>query len=144
MEPAALTRLDSQLESYTGTEWGHLASEAEGRTSYREHYGFIWRTDKVAYADRAVNYADDRDLFAREPYSAAFHRLDTGQTVALATVHIKFGDSQADRRPEIVALSRYWTWLAEFYPDADLRVLAGDMNMEPDDAGWHSIAVHAC
>src|SRR5690625_1173634 len=43
MTPAALGRLDRALESYTGVEWAYLASEAEGRTRYQEHYGFVWR-----------------------------------------------------------------------------------------------------
>lgn len=117
-------------------QWGHTASEAEGRTSYQEHYGFLWRKDRIAYSGKAVSYVDQRDLFAREPYSALFKRLATNQTIALATVHIRYGDSEADRRPEIRALGRYWQWLGASYPNADLHVLVGDMNMPPDDPAW--------
>lgn len=143
MKPEALAGLEKALEQRTGVAWEHMASGAKGRSTYREHYGFIWRTDKVAYTGRAVSYIDDRDLFAREPFSAVFKRLDTGDTIALATVHIMFGDSKADRRPEIVALSRYWAWLSEVYPDADLQVLTGDMNMPPTDKGWQALDKHA-
>lgn len=136
MDPAALSRLERTLEARTGVEWAYIASEAEGRTSYKEHYGFIWRTAKVAYAGDGVSYIDDRDKFAREPFSALFKRKATGQTIALATVHIRYGDSHADRRPEIRALGRYWRWFMANYRHADLHVLMGDMNMEPDDPSW--------
>src|SRR5699024_4775314 len=136
MTPAALGRLDRALESYTGVEWAYLASEAEGRTRYQEHYGFVWRTGKLTYAGNVVSYLDDKDLFAREPFSAAFRRSDNGQVLALATVHIRFGDSKADRRPEIRALGRYWHWFSGVYRNADFYVMTGDMNMAPDDPAW--------
>lgn len=144
MEPTALARMDNALEDWTGQQWQHLASEAEGRTSYKEHYGFLWRTDRIVFTGQAVSYIDDRAAFARDPFAAVFRSKGNGRRIALATVHIRFGDSQADRRPEIRALAHYWRWLAQIYPDADLRVLAGDMNMAPDDPAWrHNVVDHA-
>lgn len=139
MDPVALRRLDKQLEQYTGVSWGHLASEAEGRTGYQEHYGFVWRRDRVMFTGKAITYIDAKQRFAREPFSALFIGLRHGKTIALATVHIVFGDSQADRRPEIRALSDYWHWFRGTYSDADVYVLAGDMNMPPGDPAWNEL-----
>lgn len=143
MKPAALARLRDVLEQRTGVAWNQIASGAEGRSTYQEHYGFIWRTDKVKYIGGAVSYLDTRDAFAREPFSALFQRLDTGDEFAFATVHIRFGDSRADRSPEILALGEYWRWLAETYPDAQLRILSGDFNTPPGDPAWRVLDKNA-
>lgn len=139
MDPAALKHLDRKLERYTGVEWRHMASEAEGGQYYKEHYGLLWRPDRVEYTGQAVVYLDQREYFLREPYSALFQSRLTDRTIALATVHILYGDSEADRIPEIKALSRYWQWLAATYSDADLYVLTGDMNMPPGDPAWQKL-----
>lgn len=62
MEPAALTRLRDILEQRTGIAWRQLTSDAVGRSRYKEHYGFLWRVDKVAYVDGAVSYLDRGEL----------------------------------------------------------------------------------
>lgn len=143
MTPNALAHMARRLEHITGVPWRYMASEAEGRTQYQEHYGFLWRVDKAAYEGGALSYIDDRDMFAREPFSAAFRRLDNGRILAVATVHIRFGDGKADRRPEIQALGRYWLWFYDTYSQAHRHILTGDMNMPPDDAGWASMRQHA-
>lgn len=143
MKPAALARLCDVLEQRTGVVWNQIASGAEGRSTYQEHYGFIWRTDKVKYIGGAVSYLDTTDAFAREPFSALFQRLDTGDKFSFATVHIRFGDSRADRSPEIRALGEYWRWLAETYPDAQLRILSGDFNTPPGDPAWRALDKNA-
>lgn len=136
MEPAALTRLRDTLERRTGVAWRQLSSDAVGRRRYKEHYGFLWRTDKVAYVDGAVSYLDPGDMFAREPFSARFKRLDTGEMFAVGTVHIRFGKSRRDRTPEIRALADYWRWLAEIYDGTALRLMMGDFNTQPGDPAW--------
>ncbi|WP_417421283.1 helix-hairpin-helix domain-containing protein [Halomonas sp.] len=77
----------------------------------------------------------NRDAFAREPFSAQFRSGLTGQTFALANVHITYGSSVGDRLPEVEALASYWQWLKEVYPDTP-RLLAGDFNLRPSHDGW--------
>ncbi|WP_458527260.1 helix-hairpin-helix domain-containing protein [Onishia taeanensis] len=135
MELSALHRLERELEALSGEEWAAIASDDLGRSSYREHYGFLWRESEVEYIDGAVIFLDHRDVFAREPYSARFRDSDTGTEFAAATVHVVYGDSISDRLPEIEALADYWQWLTEIYPDTP-RLLMGDYNLPPQHAGW--------
>ncbi|SHE75586.1 Endonuclease/Exonuclease/phosphatase family protein [Modicisalibacter ilicicola DSM 19980] len=92
----------------------------------------------MEYASGAVVFLDPEELFAREPYSARFRDVDTGQEFATATVHIVFGDGVSDRLPEIDALADYWQWLGDVYPDSP-RLLMGDFNLSPDHPSWEAL-----
>lgn len=137
MKPQAIEALERRLESVTNEAWGSLASDTIGRGSYKEAYGFLWRESDVAFEGGAVVYLDPGDIFAREPFSAIFADRDDGQRFVLASVHILYGDSKADRTPEIRALSDYWDWLEESF-DAPV-VLAGDFNMAPSEPAWREL-----
>ena len=136
MTPEAVDELERALESATQRAWGSLVSDAVG-DGYQERYAFIWREAEVAYVDGAVVYVDDRDAFAREPFSARFRDRSSGEVFAAATVHILYGDGVADRTPEIRALRRYWSWLGEIYPEeTERQLLMGDFNLPPDHPAW--------
>jgi len=128
MSEDALQALAQELTRLTGKHWSAMASHAVGRSSYKEMYGFVWRDDAVAYEDGAVTYLDRSDTFEREPYSARFKSLKDGTTFVVATVHILYGKSQADRASEITALSSYWAWLKDTYPGNNQIMLMGDFN----------------
>ena len=138
MDPAALGRLEASLEELSGEPWSAMASHALGRSSYEEHYAFLWRESEVAYEDGAVVFIDHGDVFSREPYSARFRDVDTGDLLTLATVHVVYGDSVSDRLPEIEALADYWQWLDEAHPQTP-RLLAGDFNLAPDHPAWQAL-----
>ncbi|KJD19873.1 helix-hairpin-helix domain-containing protein [Vreelandella aquamarina] len=138
MNEEALERLEAELEAASDESWSSMASHALGRSTYREHYGFVWRDSAVSYDSGAVVYIDSRDVFAREPFSAQFRSDRTGQQFALANVHITYGRSIGDRLPEIEALASYWQWLEEVYPDTP-RLLVGDFNLRPSHNGWEPL-----
>lgn len=131
-----LKRLHRALEAASGERWGMMESHSLGRNGYKEKYAFLWRLSRVEYVDGAVVYLDTTDHFAREPYSARFRERESGFEFIAATVHITYGDSVADRTPEIRALRDYWEWLAEIYPHTEARFLMGDFNLPPDHAAW--------
>ena len=138
MDPMALVQLEEAVEAVSGENWSSMASDDLGRSSYREHYGFLWRESEIEYDSGAVVFLDSRDVFAREPYSAKFTALEDGHQFAAATVHVLYGDSISDRLPEIEALADYWQWLEEVYPDTP-RLLMGDFNLPPDHSGWSAL-----
>jgi len=135
MNEGALEQLEVEVEETSGERWMSMASHALGRSTYREHYAFLWRESAVSYLSGAVVYIDDLDVFAREPFSAKFSSVRSGQVFALANVHITYGSSIGDRLPEIEALASYWEWLDEVYPDTP-RLVAGDFNLRTDHQGW--------
>ena len=133
MRPEAAEALAEKLSEKTGEPWETIYSESLGRGTYQEHYAFLWRQQAVEYVDGAVVYLDDRDLFAREPFSARFRVRETDMAFAAATIHVVYGDRVSDRTPEIHALADYWRWLEEIYSeDRDRILLLGDFNLPPD------------
>lgn len=138
MNEQALEQLEREVEAASGESWSSMASHALGRGSYREHYAFLWRDSAVEYLDGAVVYIDDRDAFAREPYSARFRSLRSGQEFAVGNIHVLYGNSVGDRLPEIQALADYWEWLGEVY-EGTPRLLMGDFNLAPHHAGWEPL-----
>lgn len=136
MNAAALDKLAKELTRQSGEHWSHMASDAVGRSSYKEMYGFVWKDSKVAYEDGALSYIDRKNIFAREPYSARFKSLTDNAYFVVATVHIVYGKKPADRFEEIEALSSYWGWLKEVYPGNNHIMLMGDFNMPPSSPAW--------
>lgn len=139
MSEQALQTLAQALSKQTGQHWSAMASDAVGRSSYKEMYGFVWRDSAVAYADGAVTYLDRQQAFARDPYSARFTSLTDHTDFIVATVHILYGKRQADRASEISALSQYWTWLGETYQGNSRILLMGDFNTPPSSPAWQNL-----
>nr|WP_298380467.1 helix-hairpin-helix domain-containing protein [uncultured Halomonas sp.] len=138
MDTGAVQTLERQLEQQTGESWSSMASHAVGRNTYQESYAFLWRDSAVDYTQGAVVYLDPGDLFAREPYLAEFRDKDSGETVAMAVVHIVYGDSRTDRTPEIQELASIWEWMYEVYPGS-ARLIVGDFNLPPSDLAWQPL-----
>ncbi|MDR9469114.1 endonuclease/exonuclease/phosphatase family protein [Marinospirillum sp.] len=133
-----LEAFQQALQVQTGESWEMLYSHRIGRSTYKEKYAFLWRPQRVEYLDGAVVYLDPGDLFAREPYSARFRDLSTGDEFAVATVHIVYGQRISDRTEEIEELARYWEWLHEIYPNTPV-VLMGDFNLQPHHPAWQPL-----
>lgn len=134
MSEDGIARLEAALEARTGTDWDRLCSHLIGRGSYREMYCFTWRADAVSWVEGAVVYTDDRDLFAREPFSAVFETYDRVRFVATG-VHSIYGDSVAVREAEARALRSYHDWLRASFPGLPV-LLMGDFNLPPTNPAW--------
>lgn len=134
MSLEGLEDLEHAVETITGEPWEFMASEAIGRGSYREHYAFLWRSAEVSWVDGAVVYIDERDAFAREPFSMRFETADNYRFV-LASAHLIYGDSVEEREREALALDSYHAWLTESFPETPIYI-AGDFNLPPGNAAW--------
>ncbi|WP_311969305.1 endonuclease/exonuclease/phosphatase family protein [Pseudomonas baltica] len=143
MSEEGLLALKNALEQVTHEKWSMLASDASGRSSYKEMYGFVWRDSAVTYLDGATTYIDRRDLFAREPFSARFKSTADKSAFVAATVHIVYGKSTKDRSKEITALGDYWDWLGQTYTKKPAILLMGDFNTKPISPAWADIRTRA-
>lgn len=142
MNEEGILSFKAALEQRTHESWTSLCSSPVGSRSYKEQYCFLLRDSEVKYEDGAVSYLDRQHIFMREPYSARFKSVKDGTSFVLATVHIVYGQSAADRAPELKELGNYWTWLEQVYP-AEPIMLVGDFNMQPNDAAFTSLRSHA-
>lgn len=142
MNESGIETLELAVEEQTGESWDRICSHLVGRGSYKEMYCFLWRDSEVRYVDGAVVYLDDRDVFAREPFSARFEDRETGVIFAAATLHAIYGDSVQERQMEALALEDYWVWLHEVY-EATPVMLLGDFNLAPTNPAWQPLMKYA-
>lgn len=143
MTDDGLDRVVDALETATKESWSALSSHRVGRGSYRERYAYIWRESRIDYVDGAVVYLDDSDRFAREPYAARFEAADGTSRWVMANVHILYGDSRADRVPELRALVSFWDWMHSAFPEDRSFILAGDFNLSPNDPAFGGLMQRA-
>ncbi len=103
----------------------------------KERYVFLWHEDMASLVGSGTVYADTQDVFIREPYIATFKAGNFDFT--LITVHVLFGKSKAERRPEIVALARVFLEIQAANPDEQDVLLLGDFNFSADDIGFREL-----
>lgn len=75
---------------------------------------------------------------AREPFSARFRTLEDDNIYAIGNIHVLYGDGVSDRLPEIDALSDYWQWMGEIYPETP-RILLGDFNLDSQHPAFQGL-----
>lgn len=103
----------------------------------KERYAFLYRADKVAQTAPGRLYPDERDEFIREPYFASFRSGEFDFT--LLTIHLLYGKSKNDRRPELERLAQVYDYAQAADPGEQDIILLGDFNFAPDDHGWHNL-----
>jgi endonuclease/exonuclease/phosphatase family metal-dependent hydrolase len=125
-----------------GDDWGLVLSDVtRGDRGNDERLGFVFDRRKVQLSGlvgELVVPAEERGRidagaldrqFARTPYAVAF-RCD-GRTVILVTLHVLWGDSAAERTPELRAIAE---WLDEWARDVNAwdhnLVALGDFNID--------------
>lgn len=126
--------------------FAYLTSSAKGRSSYKEYYGILYRTN-VRNNVQITRLAEEDNLsttatFMRPPYGARFQVRDTTATgrscnVWIVNIHSIFGKNVSDRRDEAAAMRTVYLNLKA--RDTSSVIVAGDWNLPADDAtgfGW--------
>ena len=126
-----------------GPGWAFFTSDVtEGDAGNNERLAFVYDTRRlrpsglacelVAAPQAAGVPADGFDQFARTPYAVSFARETTRFT--LATVHIRYGNTPADRAPELAALAQWLArWSAGPDPWGSNLMTLGDFNIDRRD-----------
>ncbi len=108
------TAIRKLLNLFLGTEnWGLILSDVSaGKGGNQERLAFIYDKRRVQPSGLAGEIVlpptpegDPLDQFDRTPYIVGFRSV--GESFALLTAHIKYGDIPADRLGEISALAEY-------------------------------------
>lgn len=117
-------------------EYEYEISEKVGR-GVKERYAFLYRKDKVEVIKEGKFYQEENDEFIREPYYATFKAGNFDFT--LITVHILYGSSKAERRPEIIELATVYQKIQDEDPTEQDIILLGDFNFPPTDTGFDNL-----
>lgn len=121
--------------------WGIILTDvAKGAPGNDERMAFLFDTRRVkpcGLAAELVMPQNDLELgpagmsqqFARTPYAVSFYA--SGQTFILVTLHVKYGEREEERAPELKAIAQ---WMADWANDINAYhhnlIALGDFNLE--------------
>lgn len=132
LDPDVIARIEDILEDDFQAEYDIEVSGEVG-TNKKERYAFMWRTDKVSKLSDGAFWEDTNDKFEREPFCGHFQADNFD--FKPCTIHLLFGENQADRRPELLLLDDVYRDTKAQDSEDDILIM-GDFNFDPDDIGW--------
>lgn len=137
MYDTSVTSLVSALNSVSGFTWASTYTAPIGRTSYKERYAILYRTDRVSLLS-SYTWNDVGDKFEREPQIATFRVTSTNADVTFINWHTVFGTT-AQREQEIADIvDVYASVQSASGTDQDV-ILLGDHNAAATSAWWNDL-----
>ena len=140
-----MARLELAVEGETGTDWAYVVSPEVGLGGAAEYYAFIYKTNTVTLLTGPTGvYPEASSLdFSREPYFATFKSGDFDFT--LATVHITWGDSTAERVAEVERLDDVYNYIQGLSSSENDILICGDFNLDgPGHYAFSDLASAGC
>jgi len=109
-----------------GVDYEYISGPRLGRTSSKEQYAYMYRTDTISY-DSSYTYDDsEQDLFHREPFIARFQATAGNFDFVLLSIHVD-PDEATD---EISSLPLAVSDAQSHYSSEDDFIILGDLNAD--------------
>jgi endonuclease/exonuclease/phosphatase family metal-dependent hydrolase len=120
----AINALEAEVDAL-GTDYSYIIGPRLGRTSMKEQYAFMYRTDTIGLIGD-YTYSDPYDIFHREPYMAWFTTRNGNFDFVLINAHLD-PDNVSTEFPELYdASAEAW---GLFEHELDIIAL-GDFNFD--------------
>lgn len=129
--PANLVAALNRVSGYT---WDYRVTDAIGRTSYKERYAVLFRTDRVQVLSSTV-WADTGDKFEREPQIVKVRHIQTGADYTFLNWHTVFGTT-AERQAEIQQIASVFNSVQNGSSSDQDVIMVGDNNREATSPWW--------
>ena len=137
MYDTAPASLAAALTSISGVTWDYRVTAAIGRTSYKERYAVLFRTDRVQILSHSV-WADSGDKFEREPQIVKLRHLQTGADYSFLNWHTVFGET-AERQAEIQQIASVFSSIQSGSSSDQDVILVGDHNRDATSPWWANL-----
>jgi len=140
-----LPKLVKALETIGG-DWESIqtTSKVGNSPGSSEHYGFVYRSDKLEVQGTPLVLAEktytidgnsQSHKFDREPYVCGFKTLDGRFDFAVMVVHVTWGHGVAYRKGEVKLLKDYFIEVQDSDTSENDIFLVGDFNRNVGDSG---------
>ncbi|MCP3099751.1 deoxyribonuclease I [Myxococcus sp. K15C18031901] len=126
------------LTQVSGVTWGYAQTPLLGRSSYKESYAVLFRTDTVSLVSSTV-HPDPEDRFEREPQVVQVRHVPTGADYTFLNWHAIWGTA-AERDAEVRAIDTVFQTVQDANPGDQDVILLGDHNMPCTAASWAELA----
>lgn len=137
MNATAAPAIARELSTLSGKSWVAVTTPLIGRTSYKESYAVLYRSDRVT-VESATVYADVGDKFEREPQIVKLRDRATTADFTFINWHTVFGTT-AQRSAEVAEIANVF----QAVQNADTRdqdvILLGDHNADATSAWWTNL-----
>lgn len=141
MNEEGVEELVDNLEKVSKDDWDyHISPYPVGKNSYKEHFAFVWKKDKVTFLKERGYYEDTDKSFSRQPYGADFKVGNFDFTFVLA--HSIFGKSESLRRAEAFKLNKVYDYFQSLDKTENDIVLAGDFNLSAFDEAFEKLLLY--
>ncbi|CAN5192062.1 hypothetical protein BH09SUM1_BH09SUM1_07100 [soil metagenome] len=133
--PAAIA---TQLSSISGVTWASAYVGPIGRSSYKEYYAVLYRTDRVTLLSNTM-YNDVGDLFEREPQIVKIRDKSTSADYTFINIHSVFGNGTTDPKAEAMLLDDVFASVQNGSSTDQDVILVGDTNLDGTNAAWSQL-----
>ncbi|MGL5099843.1 MAG: endonuclease/exonuclease/phosphatase family protein, partial [Fusobacteriaceae bacterium] len=132
--------LADALQKSTGKKWDyHISPYAEGDSSYKEYYGYIWQREEVELIRGMGFYPDSENRFTRPPYGA-FFRIGNFDFI-MVMAHSIFGKNSSLRRAEAFNYDEVYDYFQSLDEKEKDVLIAGDFNLSGNDEAFEQLTV---
>jgi endonuclease/exonuclease/phosphatase family metal-dependent hydrolase len=137
MYDTSAASLAAALTAVSGYTWDYRVTAAIGRTSYKERYAVLFRTDRVQLLSHSV-WADSGDHFEREPQIVKLRHVQTGADYTFINWHTVFGET-AERQAEIQQIAAVFASIQSGSGSDQDVILLGDHNRDATSPWWSNL-----
>jgi endonuclease/exonuclease/phosphatase family metal-dependent hydrolase len=125
------------LTQVSGKPWSSAVTPLLGRSSYKEAYAVLYRTDVVSLLSSSV-WSDTGDVFEREPQIVKVRQTATGADFTFINWHVVFG-TNAERAAELAAADTVFNSVQSASSSDQDVILLGDHNAPATSAWWNEL-----
>ncbi|MCX7625954.1 MAG: hypothetical protein N2Z21_07070 [Candidatus Sumerlaeaceae bacterium] len=137
MYESAAQGIASALTSISGVTWTYAITPPIGRTSYKECYAVIYRTDNVQLLSNNV-WNDVGDKFEREPQIVKLRDKRTLADFTFINWHTIWG-TEAQRQAEIAEIANVFKSVQNSDSTDQDVILLGDHNCSATSTWWSNL-----
>ncbi len=138
MNTSVMPALAQALTQVSGVSWSYAQTPLIGRSSYKEIYAVLYRTDTVSLLSSTV-YSDSGDKFEREPQIVKVRHKPTGADYTFINWHAIWGTA-AERDVEVRNIDTVFKSVQDGSGTDQDVILVGDHNMACTAASWSELA----
>jgi len=137
MYDTAAASLATALTAISGFTWDFRVTVPIGRSSYKERYAVLFRTDRVQVLSHSV-WTDTGDKFEREPHIVKLRQIQTGADFTFINWHTVFGQT-AERQAEIQQIATVFSSIQSGSSSDQDVILLGDHNRDATSPWWATL-----
>ena len=137
MYDTAAVSLANALTAISGVTWDYRVTAPIGRSSYKERYAVLFRTDRVTMLASTV-WTDTGDKFEREPQIVKLRQIQTGADFTFINWHTVFGETAA-RQAEIAEIASVFSSVQSGSSSDQDVILLGDHNRDATSPWWANL-----